>query len=334
MGKAQASLQEDAPRVRAVWVNLKRIKNRICLGFSMAKQLGQIHTANFTVTDIQSQGIQYLLDTSSVLSNQLNHMVRQAGNYMKVVGVDMTVSEYGGNQGGGSINGMLRYYAPTRGRCEAIKSAFRAVREGAKLQGVRLTDNKNYDFRVPLRNTSLYSAPYGDLTSKATIDGTNEIVLSNTDGTSGVFDIHNANIEPSQGGVTPTFSQGYGIPGTGGAGTDFVLNEGAIFDPAMTNIASVELEEIPFQVSFDPQGDGMVTNWMWRPDPALYLAVLTGQFELYIDEIDVDDDADALTLDIAVHIAGWKSVMGNPDRKRRSKRKSSKKTAKKTGGKS
>lgn len=283
----------------------------------MAKQLGQIHTANFTVTDIQSQGIQYLLDPAGELSNQLNHMVRQAGNYFKVVGIDMTVSEYGGNLGGGSINGMLRYYAPTRGRCEAIKTAFGAVREGAKISGVRLTDNANYDFRVPLRNTSLYTNPYGDLTNKATIDGTNELVLSNTDGTSGAFDVYNANIEPSQGGTTPTFSAGYGIPGTGGAGTDFVLNEGAIFDPSMKNVASVSLEEIPFQVSFDPQGDGMVTNWMWRPDPALYLAVLTGQFELYIDEIDTDDSADALTLDIAVHVAGWKSIMGNPDRKRR-----------------
>lgn len=286
----------------------------------MPKSLGQIHTANFNVTDITAQGIQYLLDPAGELSGQLNHMVRQAGNMFKVVGVDMTVSEYGGNPGGGSINGVLRYYAPTRGRCDAIKSAFAAVREGARIQGVRLTDNANYDFRVPLRNTTLYTNPYGDLISKSTIDGTNEIVLSNTDGTSGVFDIHNSNIEPSQGGVTPTFSQGYGIPGTGGAGTDFVLNEGAIYDPSMRNVASTQMEEIPFQVSFDPQGEGMVTNWMWRPDPALYLAVLTGQFELHIDEYDTDDDATALTLDIAIHISGWKSIMGNPDKKRRKSR--------------
>jgi hypothetical protein len=156
------------------------------------------------------------------------------------------------------------------------------------------------------------------LTNKATIDGTNELVLDNSDGTSGAFNIYNAGIEPSQGGVTPTFSHGYGIPGSGGAvATDFVLNEGAIFDPAMTDVASVQMEEIPFQVSFDPQGDGMVTNWMWRPDPALYLAVLTGQFELHIDEIDTDNAATALTLDVAVHIAGWKSIMGNPDNKKR-----------------
>lgn len=284
----------------------------------MAKSLGQIHTANFQVDNIQAQGIQYLLDSAGELSGQLNNMVRQAGNLFKVVGIDMTVSEYGGNLGGGSINGVLRYYAPTRGRCNAIKQAFAAVREGARLQGVKLRDNQNYDFRVPLRNTTLYTSPYGDLTNKATIDGTNELVLDNSDGTSGAFNIYNAGIEPSQGGVTPTFSHGYGIPGSGGGvATDFVLNEGAIFDPAMTDIASTQMEEIPFQVSFDPQGEGMVTNWMWRPDPALYLAVLTGQFELHIDEIDTDDAATALTLDVAIHIAGWKSIMGNPDKKKR-----------------
>lgn len=285
----------------------------------MPKSLGQIHTANFAVTDIQAQGIQYLLDPAGELSGQLNNMVRQAGNLFKVVGIDMTVSEYGGNLGGGSINGELRYYAPTRGRCNAIKQAFGAVREGAKIQGVKLTNNENYDFRVPLRNTALYTAPYGNLVNKATINGTDELVLANSDGVSGAFDIYNAQIEPSQGGVTPTFTHGYGIPGSGGfTATDFVLNEGAIFDPAMKDIASTEMESIPFQVSFDPQGEGMVTNWMWRPDPALYLAVLTGQFELHIDELDTDGpEVDALTLDIAIHIAGWKSIMGNPDKKKR-----------------
>lgn len=282
----------------------------------MAKQLGQIHTANFDITNVTGQGIQYLLDPASVLSDQLNHMVRQAGNMFKVVGMDMTISEFGGNLGGGSISGELRYYAPTRGRCDAIKQAFAAVREGAKIQGVRLTDNENYDFRVPMRDTTLYTSPYGDLVNKATLNGADELVLASTGGATGVFDVHNAGIEPSQGGITPTFSSGYGIPGLAGTGTDFVLNEGAIFDPSMSNVANTEFESIPFQVSFDPQGDGMVTNWMWRPDPALYLAVLTGQFELYIDEIDTDDAATALRLDLAIHIAGWKSIMGNPDKKR------------------
>ncbi len=282
----------------------------------MAKQLGQIHTVNFDVTGIASDQTSYLLDTAGELCGQLNHMVRH-GNYMKVVGIDMTVSDNDGdNEGGGSVTGELRYYAPTRGRCEAFKSAFAAVRNGAKIQGLRLTDNENYDFRCPLRNTSLYSAPYGELSNKATINGTDELVLSNTDLASGVFDIYNSNIEPSQGGITPTFSQGFGVPGTG-VGTDFVLDAAALYDPAMKNIASTQMESIPFQVSFDPQGDGAAFTMQWRPDPALYLAVLTGQFELFVDEQDRDNGVTALRLSIAIHISGWRSIMGNPDRKRR-----------------
>ena len=113
------------------------------------KSLGQIHTVNFDVTNIDANGKTYLLDTAGELSGQLNHMVRH-GNYFKVVGIDMTVTEFGGTLGGGSISGELRYFAPTRGRCEAFKSAFASVRAGAKLQGFRLTDNANYDFRIPI----------------------------------------------------------------------------------------------------------------------------------------------------------------------------------------
>ena len=293
------------------------------------KSLGQIHTVNFDITNINANGSRYLLDSAGELCGQLNHMVRH-GNYFKVVGIDMTVSEFGGNLGGGSISGELRYYAPTRGRCEAFKSAFKAVREGAKLQGFRLTDNANYDFRVPLEDTTVYSAPYGDLVSKATLDGTNDLALNHGTVAQSVFGMHNSTIEPRQGGVTPTFSQGFGIPGLSGTGTNFVQNAGALYDPSMHNVASIDMESIPFQVSFDPQGEGAAFTWDWQPDPALYLAVMTGQFELYVDEIDTDDAATALRLDVAIHIAGWKSIMGNPDRKRRSRKSSKKKNG---GGK-
>ena len=293
------------------------------------KSLGQIHTVNFDITNINANGSRYLLDSAGELCGQLNHMVRH-GNYFKVVGIDMTVSEFGGNLGGGSISGELRYYAPTRGRCEAFKSAFKAVREGAKLQGFRLTDNANYDFRVPLEDTTVYSAPYGDLVSKATLDGTNDLALNHGTVAQSVFGMHNSTIEPRQGGVTPTFSQGFGIPGLSGTGTNFVQNAGALYDPSMHNVASIDMESIPFQVSFDPQGEGAAFTWDWQPDPALYLAVMTGQFELYVDEIDTDDAATALRLDVAIHIAGRKSIMGNPDRKRRSRKSSKKKNG---GGK-
>ena len=123
------------------------------------------------------------------------------------------------------------------------------MREGAKMQGFRLTDNANYDFRVPLNDTSLYDAPYGDLVSKATLDGTNDLGLVHGTAAQSVFGMHNSSIEPRQGTTTPTFSKGFGIPGMAGQGTNFVKNAGALYDPSMHNVASETLESIPFQVS-------------------------------------------------------------------------------------
>ena len=182
-------------------------------------------------------------------------MVRH-GNYFKVVGIDATISEFGSNEGGGMVVGELRYYAPTRGRCDAFKTAFRVVREGAKNQGINLRQNANYDFRVPLTPLSNYENG-SSFKNNATIDGTNAVALYDAGNAArSLFDVYNANIQPSQAGLTPTFSAGYGIPGTGGTGTDFVLNEGAIYDPSMTNVASVAMERIPFTLSYDP-GDGI-----------------------------------------------------------------------------
>lgn len=283
----------------------------------MAKGLGQIHTCNFDLNPIDANGEKFILDCAGVLSNQLNHMVRH-GNYFKVVGIDAIVSDFdGARTAGGQITGELRYYAPTRGRCEAFKTAFRVVREGAKNQGINLRQNANYDFRVPITPLSNYENG-SSFKNNATIDGTNAVALYDA-GNAGrsLYDVYNTNIEPSQAGLTPTFTQGYGLPGTGGVGTDFVLNEGAIFDPSMSNVASTAMESIPFQLSFTPGSTDIVAQFNWRPDPALYLAVMTGQFELYIDEQDRDDSATDLRIEIAIHIAGWKSIMGSPDRKRR-----------------
>ena len=55
----------------------------------------------------------------------------------------------------------------------------------------------------------------------------------------------------------------------------------------------------------------------WRPDPALYIAVMCGLFRVRVDELEYDGDADQAKLTIAVHVAGWKSIMGSPDAKKR-----------------
>lgn len=301
----------------------------------MAKSLGQIHTVNYQLGGAagHSTGDLYLLDLPGQLTEQLQTMVRQ-GNFFKVVGIDMALTNPVGaaQTQPMSLSGKLRYYAPTRGRCEAYKKAYQAVRTGMKLQGINVRGNRHYDFRVPMGATSNYQNGI-DFFNQATIDGVNQLTLdeTNPDLASEVFTVYNSNIQPEQtAGVD--FATGFGLPG-GGTPTDFVLNEGEYYEGSLIRKAELQKEEIPFQVSF---GANTTTNtatafeFMWRPDPALYLAVLTGQFEVLIESV-TSDTADIL-LEIAIHVSGWKSIMGNPDKKRRS-RKSSKMTRSSRGRK-
>lgn len=281
----------------------------------MAKSLGQIHTANFIVPAVVTNSPTtnaHLIDLSSELSNQLQTMVRQ-GNYFKVVGIDAKVSDLSGAVSSGVVSGSIKYYAPTRGRCEAYKRAYRAVRKGMELQGINVRGNRNYDFRVPLGDFSRYTNSASFLNA-ATIDGTNELALSGTSsGTDDIFGTYNANIQPAQ-TATVNFSEGFGLPGAAGTTTDFVLQEGEIFDPSMTRQATVATESIPFQLAYNSANTAYEMEW--RPDPALYLAVMCGMFEITFDQ--VDDPAGAgLTVSFAIHVSGWKSIMGTPGKKRR-----------------
>lgn len=288
----------------------------------MAKSLGQIHTVNGTHTYSVSSGAgtKNLISLSDDLSAQLQTMVRQ-GQYFKVVGIDMTVEEQGGSGGGGQISGELRYYAPTRGRCEAYKNAYHAVRRGMELQGINIRGNRNYDFRVPIHAIGDY-ANGAQFLNQATIDGTNGLSLTGaTQNNDDIFEVYNKNIQPAQTGAV-TFDPGFGLPG-GASPTpvNFVLNSGEIFDASMQRSAAEALESIPFQLTFTPGSDSTVWTMEWRPDPALYLAVMCGMFELYVEEIDGDTGAADLNIHYAIHVSGWKSIMGNPNRKKKTRSK-------------
>jgi hypothetical protein len=45
--------------------------------------------------------------------------------------------------------------------------------------------------------------------------------------------------------------------------------------------------------------------------------VMSGLLQIRMEEIDLDGTASAVTIETAVHIAGWKSIMGSPDKKSR-----------------
>lgn len=283
----------------------------------MPKSLGQIHTANFEYSGTVTAGDRLLVDTNAILSEQLQHLVRH-GVYDKCVGMDLNVTEFGGSGGGVSVSGELRYFTPTKGRCEAFKHAFQAVRTAMKTQGVNTMGNRNYDFRCPMDDLGDYINGTG-FKSAATYDGTNALSLVSATVSNGVFNVWNANIEPLQ-DTTPTFSKGFGVAGSTdmGEATDFVIQEGELYEGTTAPIASGQMESIPFQIIWEPgSADNFATGtFQFRPDPALYVAILTGQVEIYIDEIETHDEAADIKIELAVYIAGWKSIMGNHGRKR------------------
>ncbi len=285
------------------------------------KELGQIHTCNHSAA-VTAPGDTFNLDPAGVLTSQLQRMVRH-GNFFKIVGIDIGVDTVGGS-GGGQVSGNLRYFAPTRGRCAAFRGAFKAMADVMKLQGISMRDNPMYDFRVPINPEGV-----NDLENQATLTGgatANDGLFLTVDGTAvgeghGVFEIHNRSVQPQYTGTAGNLYQ----PGfdtllqTNAAGTDFVLNDAVPFTGDV-DYADLQEENIPFMVSWTPDSTDIAVQFEWRPDPALYLAVLTGQFQLYVEEVNLDEGAPGVNLRIAIHVAGWKSIMGNPDKKKKSRR--------------
>ena len=288
-----------------------------------AKELGQIHTVNYS-QEVNSS-LTYPrrainIDLPGQLTQQLQTMVR-AGTYHKVVGIDMTLDTVG-IVGGGQITGFFRYYAPTRGRCAAFRGAFKAMKEQMANQGVNTRTNPLYDFRAPLNSQNVDS---GAFPNRATLDGSQGLALYNqVEPGASIFDVHNASVRPQYTGTTgELFTDGFDTLLANqieGNATDFVLNDTIPFS-GNRNTASTEYEEIPFMLSWTPDSSDLAINWNWRPDPALFLAVLCGQLQVVIEEVNVDGGASILNLNVAVMVSGWKSIMGEPGSKSKSKRK-------------
>ncbi len=286
-----------------------------------AKDLGMIHSVNFArrVTNSTSNGDVSLLDLPGQLSEQLQRLIRQ-GQYFKIAGIDMGLLPVGATTSA-SVSGQLKYYAPTKGRCAAYRQAFKAMAEAMKVQGISMRDNKFYDFRCTTRDSSLLT---NDLDNCASFDGVTELAL-NGQAPNGVFQVYNESVQPVQ--LTATFSDGFGVFGS--AGNNFVVNEGQQgYEGTDGKIADVEFEEITFNLTWD-NNDVTAMNFNWRPDPALYLAVMCGLFEIRFDDVTVTGSTD-IDVEINIMVAGWKSIMGNPDRKRRSRRTNGNSSMKKT----
>ena len=280
-----------------------------------AKELGQIHTIN-SLAQVSDTVRKFNQDIPAELTQQLQRMVRQ-GQSFKVVGIDMTLSTVG-TVGGGQVTGHIKYYAPTKGRCEAYRSAFKAMKTAMELQGItNLSHNKLYDFRVRINDQDTGRADDAvSFKNQATLDGTNGLCLDHqTQPEASVFGVHNRMVLPTVTGV-PTgdlFASGFNTMGVQATPTDFVLNDTTLYS-GNSNEASIQMESIPFMLTWSPdtgnQGDALSSvSFQWRPDPALYLSVLTGQLQFEIEEINVDGGASALELNINTMVSGWKSIM-------------------------
>ena len=291
----------------------------------MAKELGQIHQVNFGRNGIDqtlNNTLVMELDLPGALSTQLQRMVRQ-GNFFKVVGIDVSIGPLTAPPAPGQtghMTGYLRYFTPTRGRCAAYRHAFKAMAEQMENQGIPMRENKLYDFRVALSNNAQITA-ISPLANNATLDGVNGLALVHaTNPGSSVFGVYNDSVAPVD--TKPAgdiFAEGFDtLLAAGAAKTDFVLNDSALWE-GNEDYAGVTVETIPFTLSYGPNG---ATTFQWRPDPALYQAVMCGLFEVFIEDADTTANL-GMEIDIAVSVAGWKSIMGDPDKKKKSSRRKS-----------
>jgi hypothetical protein len=277
-----------------------------------AKNLGMIHTVNTNFNILAgTSGKHVALDLSSELSSQLQRMVRQ-GNFFKLVGIDMAVAPNPtASSAAGRISGEIRYFVPTAGRCAAYREAFRSMAEQMNIAGIPMRGNPNYDFRAAMTD---FNTPA--LENQATLDGTNGLALSNlTNPGASIFGVHNSTQLPVQTLAGADFSEGFDtlVNPAGAAKTDFVLNDGLLFS-GNEHIASLQEEAIPFQVAYG--GDDTTATFQFRPDPALYVAIMCGLFEISVDDVQLEPGTTSLEITTSFMVAGWKSIMGEPKKSR------------------
>lgn len=294
-----------------------------------SKELGLIHTVNKSfplLNGPSAPGLEYTLgdvDLPGELTSQLQRMVR-AGNMFKVCGIDLSLNLGMIPNRDHVVAGYIRYFTPTRGRCAAFRGAFKAMAEQMKNQGITMRDNELYDFRAPINNQQ-----QADFKNQATLDGSTGLALVHeTTANASIFGVHNSGVRPTYTDTDANlYSEGFSTL-LSAAGTDFVLNDTPPYTGNHAQASEI-YESIPFQLKFSADlAENGIATFQWRPDPALYLAVLCGQFQIVINMND-DSEPGIFTpqtrLNVAVMVSGWKSIMGNPDKKKKSRRSSKKK---------
>lgn len=299
---------------------------------------GMVHTCSYDWSGV-SQGSFGLFDFSRTLTETLQQMVRQ-GNIFKLVGLDIAVLPDDGDEGEGGVAGVMRFFQPTLGRCQAWRSAFFATQKWRKIQGV--PHNYNYDFRLGFDSAPEaaekgefgYPTPnqawleyYASDDSEESPQGLYLINSAAANSNQSIFDVHNLGIDINDGEENPSFGQGW-TPYSPYQSTDekidmdFVKHETPllVMNPAgKAKYAQVRPEEIGFQVSWSADGGSAIGGgkstaaFQWRPVANEYLPVMCGLMEAQITDT-VQTDADQ-TLILTFYISGWKPLVRSRRRK-------------------
>lgn len=302
---------------------------------------GMIHTVSYNWSEVE-QGKYAVFDLSVQLTQKLQHMVRQ-GSIFKIVGIDIGVLPDDGDEGEGGCAGILRYFTPTKGRCDAWRHAFLATQKWRKIQGV--PPNYNYDFRLGFDAGTVSGGKvdfgkdianqawleyYADDDSEATFQGLFLVNSAASESNQSIFDVYNLGIEMNDGSAEPTFGQGW-TPYSPYESTDekvemdFVKNETALLvtNPKGPQYASLSNDYLAWNCSWSADGGSAVGGgkstlpFQWRPVSNEYLPSLCGLFEMQVT--DTTQAADDQTLIVTFFVAGWKPILRR--RRRRKGRK-------------
>jgi len=304
---------------------------------------GMIHTISYNWNAVE-QGSYGIFDFSQYLTETLQQMVRQ-GSIFKLVGMDISCLPDDGSEGEGGCAGVLRFFQPTLGRCQAWRSAFYAVQKWRKAQGVPY--NYNYDFRLGFDSAAEadskdafgYPTPnqawleyYADDASSESPQGLYLVNSKAASSNQSIFDVHNLGIDINDGEEAPSFGQGW-TPYSPYNSTDekidmdFVKHETAslVLNPAgKAKYAQIRSETIGFNVSWTMDGGSTISGgkntpvFQWRPVAAEYLPVMCGLMEAQITDTVQEDDNQTLLL--TFYVAGWTPLVRRKKGRRKSRK--------------
>ena len=260
-----------------------------------------------TVAADGSLSNKFLIDIPKMLSERYGKLIRQGQLFkIKSAHVRMVNPNSLVQDNLLTASGRILFYAPTKNRKDAWKSAFRAVANLRKTHGLK---SPNYDFRVGLEPT------YGAVVQQAWVreEGDTLVLGSEPDNQNGIFAVHNAqlpmNMQTYKNPVDERMN-GFGTPydlvGVNSL-QDLDFKEGLGGDQGyfVEGEANLTMESIPFSVSHSGAFDNLGTDDHIGVTNAEHIDVnsfaMCGLVGVLIDT-QVPDDTETQTEDYGIQV--------------------------------